>query len=226
MSPPAQCDTSNHSSDDFVVHISSKIEKIRTDTAGDTARCYCYCKCTRASNRHPFNYGNFTVKLQTSRCCWDHSLLSRTPSKHCQLDPVPTWLIKHVAVILAPFLSLMCNTSLLSGQFPDSHKHAVIFPRLKNHSILTIWTLICQYRTSVSFLSSSKESYWHIGFQSTSASSTNWGQIHIQKCPDYMRDLVTSTATGATGARWTPIQLLRTCCLELTTSLTAINHRH
>jgi len=40
---------------------------------------------------------------------------------------VPTWLVKRIAVILSPVLSLMCNAS----QFPDSHKHAVVFPRLK-----------------------------------------------------------------------------------------------
>jgi len=30
MSPPAQCDTSNHSADDFIVHFLVKIEKIHT----------------------------------------------------------------------------------------------------------------------------------------------------------------------------------------------------
>jgi len=99
----------------------------------------------QSSSIHPF-------LLRSSR------LLSRTPAKHCQVDPVPTWLVNRVAVILAPVLSLMYNASLRSGQFPDSHKHAVVFPRLKNHhSILTIWTHIGKYWTSVSFRSS-KES--------------------------------------------------------------------
>jgi len=55
-------------------------------------------------------------------------LLSRTPAKHCHLDPVPTWLV------LAPVISLMCNALLRSEMFPNLHKHAVVFPRLKKPS--------------------------------------------------------------------------------------------
>ena len=63
------------------------------------------------------------------------SLLSRIPAKPCQLDPVPTWIVKRVATVLAPVLSRMCNASLQSGIFPYSHKDAVVFPRLKKPSL-------------------------------------------------------------------------------------------
>jgi len=69
-------------------------------------------------------------------CIWQLvHLLSRTPAKHRHLDLVPTWLVKHAVVVLAPVLSLMCNASLRSGMFPNLHKHAVVFPRLKKPSL-------------------------------------------------------------------------------------------
>jgi len=118
-SPPAQHNTSNNSDDDFVVHFSSKIEKIRTTTASAPAP-EIVIRSTAATPRfRPVDAAKIL------------SLLSRTPAKHCLLDPVPTWLVEHVAVIHAPVLSLMCNASLRFGQFPDWHKHTVVVPRLK-----------------------------------------------------------------------------------------------
>jgi len=38
------------------------------------------------------------------------SLLKKVPPKHCDLDPVPTWLVKEAAVVLAPAL---CQLSSL-----------------------------------------------------------------------------------------------------------------
>ena len=67
--------------------------------------------------------------LLRSYVCYHLLQLSTVSSIQCL-----TWLVKRVAVMLAPVLSLMCNVSLRCGQFPDSHKHAVIFPRLKKPS--------------------------------------------------------------------------------------------
>ena len=57
--------------------------------------------------------------------------LSRSPAKHCSLDPVPTWLVKCASDVLAPVLSEICNASLQSGDLPDTQKSALFFPRLK-----------------------------------------------------------------------------------------------
>jgi len=59
------------------------------------------------------------------------SLLSRTPSKHCVLDPLLTWLLKRASDVLAPVLSEICNASLQSGNHADAHKSALVFPRFK-----------------------------------------------------------------------------------------------
>ena len=62
-------------------------------------------------------------------------LLSRTPAKHCPLDPAPTWLVKRASDVLAPVLSEICNASLQSGVLPGTHKSALVFPRLKKPTL-------------------------------------------------------------------------------------------
>ena len=52
------------------------------------------------------------------------AMLKQVPPKHCDLDPVSTWLVKKAAVVLAPVLCQMRNASLSSGTLPESQKHA------------------------------------------------------------------------------------------------------
>ena len=124
MTPP-QSDSSSLLADDFAVHFSSKIDKIRASTASAPSPII----NARSADAAPLS--SFRVVDATEIKC----LLSRIPAKHCLLDPVPTWLVKRVATELAPVLSRMCNASLRSGIFPDSHKDAVVFPRLKKPSL-------------------------------------------------------------------------------------------
>ena len=52
-------------------------------------------------------------------------------SKHCQLDPAPTWLVKKCIDLLLPVITNMINLSLSYGCFPDAWKCALIRPLLK-----------------------------------------------------------------------------------------------
>lgn len=124
MSPP-HSDSSSLSADDLALHFSSKIEKIRSSTASASVPII----DVRSTDAAPLSSFKPVDAAEIIR------LLSRSPAKHCQLDPIPTWLVKRVATTLAPIFSLMCNASLQSGIFPDSHKHAVVFPRLKKPSL-------------------------------------------------------------------------------------------
>ena len=38
-------------------------------------------------------------------------LIGSAPNKTCQLDPVPTWLVKDVRGLVSPFISLLFNKS-------------------------------------------------------------------------------------------------------------------
>jgi len=58
-------------------------------------------------------------------------LINAAPNKTCQLDPAPTWLVKDMRGLLAPFLSMLFNKSLTTGCFPSQFNEVVVRPRLK-----------------------------------------------------------------------------------------------
>ena len=62
-------------------------------------------------------------------------LLKDTPAKSCELDPVPTWLLKQLAPYIAPTISHLCNLSMKSGVFPAQLKQARVLPLLKKPSL-------------------------------------------------------------------------------------------
>ena len=81
---------------------------------------------------------DFTNQMSAFRCVTVdevHELVKKSPNKSCMLDPLPTWLIKQHINVLLPILSRIVNMSLLSGEFPDAFKKAVITPILKKPSL-------------------------------------------------------------------------------------------
>ncbi len=58
-------------------------------------------------------------------------LISNSASKHCELDPLPTWLLKECMVDLLPLITQIINLSLQLGDMPTSFKKAIINPLLK-----------------------------------------------------------------------------------------------
>ena len=123
MTPPVQQDLSHLKAADFQKHFTSKVEKIRSATASAPQADIEPRSVTPLSTFSPVT----TVEIIR--------LLSRIPTKHCSLDPVPTWLVKRAADILAPVLCAMCNASLVSGEFPSTQKLAIVAPRLKKPTL-------------------------------------------------------------------------------------------
>ena len=60
-----------------------------------------------------------------------HKLVTKSPSKSCDLDPRPTWLLKKRSSQLVPFLTSTINKSLASVTVLSSFKHASVRPLLK-----------------------------------------------------------------------------------------------
>ena len=58
-----------------------------------------------------------------------------SPSKSCELDQIPTFILKEFLDDLLPFLHLLCNSSLTSGYLPGSQKRAIVTPALKKHGL-------------------------------------------------------------------------------------------
>ena len=59
------------------------------------------------------------------------TIIMNSPSKSCELDPMPTCLLKKCIDEILPSIVRLVNTSLRSGRFSDSFKEAVIRPILK-----------------------------------------------------------------------------------------------
>lgn len=63
------------------------------------------------------------------------SVIKAMSDKSCCLDPIPTWLLKTCLGELIPTITLVVNSSLQSGSFPDSLKTAVVRALLKKISL-------------------------------------------------------------------------------------------
>ena len=62
-------------------------------------------------------------------------LISKAPTKSCDLDPCPTFIIKDcMDILLAPITNII-NLSLQEGVFPDLFKKALVTPLLKKPSL-------------------------------------------------------------------------------------------
>ena len=123
VSKPPTASKFRHSADDIATHFTGKVTKIRASTA--TAGL------GRISQRQSVN----ELSFQRVTVAEVVRLLGRAPSKHCVLDPAPTWLVKRAADVLGPVIAAVCNTSLQSGFLPASQKQARVTARLKKPSL-------------------------------------------------------------------------------------------
>lgn len=59
------------------------------------------------------------------------SIIAKTPNKSCELDPVPTFLLKNCLSVVAPLITDIINSSLSTSSVPSSFKEALVRPLLK-----------------------------------------------------------------------------------------------
>ena len=63
------------------------------------------------------------------------AIIRKAPSKSCELDPVPTSLLKKSASEIAPIITKIVNTSLQNGVFSEALKVAHVRPLLKKQNL-------------------------------------------------------------------------------------------
>ena len=51
-------------------------------------------------------------------------MVGEAADKYSMLDPMPTWLLKSCVDLLAPFITVMFNSSLISRMFPTHYSRA------------------------------------------------------------------------------------------------------
>ena len=120
---PMESTTSPHSADDLSSYFTGKVDTIRASTAGAPPPTI---RPRPVSSLRCFD--GVTVDEVTS-------LILRVPPKQCDLDPVPTWLVKKCCDTLAPVITSMTSMSFRQGVFPDTHKHALVRPRIKKPTL-------------------------------------------------------------------------------------------
>lgn len=68
----------------------------------------------------------------TQVSCFEvQKILKSMPSKSCDLDPLPTELLKENAGVILPHMTSIINESLASGSFPTLLKKAIVRPKIK-----------------------------------------------------------------------------------------------
>ena len=104
---------------DLASFFTSKINAIRASTANsDTTTC---------KKRTDAKFCDFTPCAVTDI----RRIINQSPRKSCQLDPLPTELLKASLDDLLPILTTICNQSLLEGVLPISQKSVIITLILK-----------------------------------------------------------------------------------------------
>ena len=81
------------------------------------------------------------------------TLIQASQNKQCDLDPIPTSLLKDCVTLLVPTVTKIINLSLSTGSFPSLFKDSVVKPLLKKPSLDK--ELLSNYRpiSNLSFLS-------------------------------------------------------------------------
>ena len=62
-------------------------------------------------------------------------LIVSRPTKHSQLDPIPTWLLKENSKGLLSLITKIINSFITSGNFPNDLKCAILAPLLKMYNL-------------------------------------------------------------------------------------------
>ena len=62
-------------------------------------------------------------------------MIKACPSKSCELDPIPTSLLKKTLPALSSIIAEVTNTSIKSGCFPTKFKEALVKPLLKKANL-------------------------------------------------------------------------------------------
>ena len=84
-------------------------------------------------------------------------MINNLPNKQCALDLIPTWLLKRIASLIAPFLVSIFNSFFKSGTVPQGLKLACVTPILKKPNLSR--APIDQFQISLSY-----QKYWNCWF--------------------------------------------------------------
>ena len=89
------------------------------------------------------------------------SVINSLPTKQCDSDPLPTWLLKKYATTLGPYITTMLNASLDFRRFLLSCKYAMVTPLLKKANLDETSQTNCRPVANLPFISKVLEHIVH-----------------------------------------------------------------
>ena len=120
---PGSASVIDYTSDDFLNFFDKKVTLVRSQTGKAQAQ--------DLSNPATSNIEVFRVyTIDEVR-----QVIMSSPTKSCELDPIPTFLLKELLNTLLPIVTAMCNASLKEGLLPPSERHALVRPLLKKSNL-------------------------------------------------------------------------------------------
>ena len=120
---PVASTSVTHTVGNFSTSFTEKVDTIRANTAAAPAPMIEHRQVPPLAS-----FKNFTVE-EVSQILW------KTPNKQCELDPMPTWLVKERCDVLPTNHHIHGECVFHTGLFPDSHKHVVVRTRIKKPSL-------------------------------------------------------------------------------------------
>ena len=112
----------------FATFFSDKIKKIRNEI--------CHNISNSNSDHVPQNnIKSFLTTFEPATSEEISKLIRKCASKSCDLDPLPTWLLKLCLEELLPVITHIVNLSLSTSEVPESFKVALIVPLIKKLSL-------------------------------------------------------------------------------------------
>ena len=120
----------------FADFFSEKIKNIKTDLIREQAETSNTEQCQETND--PTIDVNVKAVLSFFENATEEEvaeIIQRSQSKHCSLDPIPTWFLKQNLQQLCPIITNIINKSLENGDIPISLKTAIVKPLLKENNL-------------------------------------------------------------------------------------------
>ncbi|CAC5366199.1 unnamed protein product [Mytilus coruscus] len=116
----------------FCQFFMNKIETIRANLSASNKRFITMCDIMKSDEK--FN-GEHLSSFKPTTITELTKIIQSAPSKHCELDPMPTYLLKSCSNELLPAMTNIVNCSLSESLVPSSFKQAIVRPLLKKPSL-------------------------------------------------------------------------------------------
>jgi hypothetical protein len=115
--------------DKFANYFDTKISTIREKIQGDIQGTSYSINSEPAFQGEPISEFAPTTEDEVMK------LIARSPCKSCELDPLPTWLLKQCTPHLISLITAIINKSLETSTVPSSFKSALVRPLLKKKGL-------------------------------------------------------------------------------------------